>query len=148
MKLAARFALFHCGRCGKDYLNPLGHMCVARMDLRTPVRRTTVAPKAVLSLGDCTTCRKPIGNPLTHVCAPKSDFRRRKAAAAKAARPARPPHLYQACRDRECERIPCVAFREGQAEGYLAGYADGSASGYDAGFAAGQASVSCGCGGG
>jgi hypothetical protein len=140
MKLSARFALFHCGRCGRDYASPLGHLCVVRMDRKTPVGKTRLAPSAGVS-ATCK-CGKPLGNPLTHVCVGGSDFKRRKAAAAKAAKAARPKHLYQACHDEECSRIPCEAFREGRAEGYQNGHADGSAAGFDAGFAAGAASVS------
>jgi hypothetical protein len=146
VKLSARFALFHCGRCKKDYANPLGHMCTVRMDRTTPVGKTRVAPKVSVS-ASCSDCGKPKGNPLTHVCVTGSDFKRRKAAAARAAKAARPKHLYQACHDEDCERIPCEAFREGRAEGYQNGHADGSAAGFDAGFAAGAASVSTTSGG-
>jgi len=133
VKLRASFALFRCGRCNRTYANPLGHMCVVRMDRKSPVRKTTVAPKADLSAG-CGTCGKPMGNPLTHVCVIRSDFKKRKAAAAKRTA-VKPRHLYQSCRDDDCQRVPCTAFRDGRAEGYQDGYSDGEAAGYRAGQA-------------
>ena len=47
-------------------------------------------------------------------------------------RPRRPPHDYQSCADKDCQRPVCVAFKEGYREGY--------SDGYGAGFAAGLAS--------
>lgn len=35
------------------------------------------------------------------------------------------PHRYTSCRDRDCERLPCLAYREGYAEGWADGYASG-----------------------
>jgi flagellar biosynthesis/type III secretory pathway protein FliH len=49
---------------------------------------------------------------------------------------ATPQHRYQACRDRDCERIACAAWREGREEGYTDGHAEGFAEGYAAGAAA------------
>ncbi len=49
------------------------------------------------------------------------------------------PHLYQTCRDEDCERKLCQVYREG----YEAGYEEGYAVGFGAGFASGQASCSC-----
>ena len=41
---------------------------------------------------------------------------------------ARGEHRYESCRDKECERIPCRAFREGYGEGYDDGFPDGIAA--------------------
>ena len=40
-----------------------------------------------------------------------------------------PQHRYQSCRDGDCERIACVAWREARAEGYDEGYQDGYRAG-------------------
>lgn len=140
MKLKVNFGLFRCGRCRKSYANPLGHSCVIRMDRKAPIGTTKVRPKLSGSV-TCDRCGKPFGNPLTHVCTVKSDFKRRKAAHAKAqaaarrkaAAAARPKHLYRQCRDGDCKRLPCVAWKEaleiGLAEGEEAGYAKGYSAG-------------------
>jgi hypothetical protein len=126
------FALVKCGRCGKSYSNPLTHVCVSRARRRG---RTRIAPKASVSV-KCGTCGKPYANPLTHVCSVKGSFRRRAAASRrgqrKAARPPKAPrvkvygqpapakaaaHPYAACRDDDCDRRPCVAYKDGFADG-------------------------------
>jgi hypothetical protein len=43
---------------------------------------------------------------------------------------------YDLCRDAECPRLGCAAYREGRAAGYGDGYGDGYASGFSAGLAA------------
>jgi len=48
-----------------------------------------------------------------------------------------PQHRYQSCRDGDCERAACMAWREGRAEGYDEGHEDG----YREGFADGAASA-------
>ena len=63
---------------------------------------------------------------------------------ASAARTPRAAHDYQACRDDDCPRPACLAYREGHDEGYPEGFADGNASGFAAGQAAAAASCSCG----
>jgi hypothetical protein len=134
MKLKVRGALFHCGRCGKSYSNPFGHECVSRMDRRGG--KTTLSPKVSTSLGKCPKCRKPLGNPLTHTCTVRTDFKARTAKARKdeaaakraAARKARPEHRYEACRDEDCKRIPCTAYKEGDREGYDRGFPAGVAA--------------------
>ena len=66
----------------------------------------------------CGRCGKRYANPLTHVCAQRSDFRKRQRAAAaakrKAARKRRAArHDYHRCRDLDCQRVACEAYREG-----------------------------------
>ena len=49
----------------------------------------------------------------------------------------RPEHpRYDRCRDPECPRLACAAYREGRESGYADGYGDGYASGFSAGLAA------------
>ena len=138
-----------CGRCGKPRTG-LRHDCVSNSK-----RKATVKP--AITFGTCGKCRKPIGNPLTHTCAPNSDFKRRKARAAKRAKARErekarqkrqaDKHDYQTCRDDDCPRSLCVAYktgwkhgyREGFKDGYGAGYGAGHADGYQSGFAAGLA---------
>jgi hypothetical protein len=48
-------------------------------------------------------------------------------------RPGRPVHDYGRCRDKDCERVACEAWREGRAEGFEDGYEDGYADGLEAG---------------
>lgn len=130
MKLKIKGALFHCGRCRKDYSNPFGHVCITRLDRKARDGRTTLAPKVGASLGTCG-CGKPLGNPLTHSCTVKTDFRKRRKAA-KAARASKPQHPQPgACRDQECQQAACRAYRDGHDYGYQ--------EGYDLGFAAGLA---------
>ena len=81
----------------------------------------------------CGTCGKQVSSPLTHTCTVRTDFRRKLAAAKRTSRPGRrkPPrvtvygadgkplggHSYAACRDLDCARVACVAYREGYAAG-------------------------------
>lgn len=121
-----------CGRCGKP--RGLTHVCVSNSR-----RQATVKPQ--FSFGKCPKCRKPQGNPLTHNCRPKSDFKRRRARHEKQQRAAarkqrqKDRHDYQSCRDKDCQRSLCVAFRTG----YKIGEVDGFDRGWDTGFPAGQA---------
>lgn len=123
------FSLVKCGRCGKSYSNPLTHVCVTS---RTRRGRTRIKPKASVSV-KCNTCGKPYANPLTHVCSVKGSFRTRAAAARRSQRtaapkprrvkvygqaPAKAPaHPYAACRDDDCDRRACVAYKDGFADG-------------------------------
>jgi hypothetical protein len=54
-------------------------------------------------------------------------------------------HRYARCKGEDCERLPCVAYKDGYQDGYddgsAAGYAAGSAAGYAAGYAAGAAAA-------
>lgn len=49
-------------------------------------------------------------------------------------RPRRPPHEYQSCTDKDCQRPVCVAFREGYRDGHRDGDREGFTRGYDRGF--------------
>jgi len=138
-KLMIRARLGTCGRCGGKLGNPLTHVCVTRMD-RPPRRRkrTKIRPKVSVAV-KCGTCGRPYANPLTHVCTVKASPRRKLATAARPAKPgprrprrvtvARPGGQPQhpapaACRDGDCQRRTCTAYRDG--------YADGLADGQEA----------------
>jgi hypothetical protein len=128
VKVKMRGALFHCGTCRKDYSNPFGHICVSRMG--RAAGRTKLKPSLSAK---CQKCRKPLGNPLTHTCTTRTDFRRRTAKAKKdaaaAKRKARPEHPRpSACKDGDCKRTGCVAYREGHEIGYERGFDDGIAA--------------------
>ncbi|MGH3287779.1 MAG: hypothetical protein ACRDPD_24290 [Streptosporangiaceae bacterium] len=124
MKLRIKGHLFHCGRCRKSYSHPLGHVCVTRLDRKPRTGKVTLAPEVTAT---CTRCRKPLGNPLTHTCTTRTDFGARRKAAAKAGKPARPEHRYEACRDEDCHRTACTAYRAGYDAGWPDGYATGRA---------------------
>ena len=117
-----------CGRCGKPR-EGIRHVCVS-----TRERPMTLKPS--INFGKCPTCKKTITNPLTHVCAPKSDFKKRKRAAEKRekARKKRQAeqHPFESCRDDQCKRPQCVAYRTGWHQGEAAGFE----SGFNAGLAA------------
>lgn len=137
MKVKLRGALFHCGTCRKDFSNPFGHRCVSPMG--RAAGRTKLKPSLSAS---CPKCRKPLGNPLTHTCTTRTDFRRRTAKAKKdtaaAKRKTRPEHPRPAaCRDGDCKRTGCVAYREGREDGYRDGFEDGYDGGYSEGYIAG-----------
>jgi hypothetical protein len=129
VKLKLRGALFRCGRCRKSYSNPFGHTCVAPVGRRPG--KTKLMPSASAT---CPKCRKPYGNPFTHTCTVRTDFKRRttkaKKDAAAAKRKARPQHPRpSACRDGDCKRAACQAYREGREDGFAEGYDEGFAEG-------------------
>jgi hypothetical protein len=129
----------YCGKCGKR--RGLVHTCVVR---RAGGRTKVKAPK--VTLARCPRCGKDYASPLTHVCPSKpGDFKRRKAAAERAARkrkaeqlreqrraeaarrraqggPAkRTDHHHSTCRDADCRRALCRAYKEGVDHGFDAG---------------------------
>lgn len=125
MKLKIKGALFRCGRCGRAYSNPFGHTCVSRIGRRAGKTRFALSVAVA-----CPKCHRPLGNPATHVCTVKTDFRKRAVQARKdaaaAKRQARPEHpRFSACRDAECKRAGCVAYKEGREDGFQDGYDEG-----------------------
>jgi len=109
----------YCGKCGKR--RGLAHVCM----VRRPDGRTRLKAPSV-SLATCPRCGRQYANPFTHVCPPRrGDFKRRKASAAKRAKTAAPKrqapqHQYQTCRDTDCQRYACVAYRDGYDNGAAA----------------------------
>lgn len=127
-----------CGRCGHPR-EGIRHVCFASG--RGAQRNAT--PKLKHDFGKCPDCGKVIGNPLTHVCSNKGHFRRRKAkyereqtAKARSKRQA-DRHDYQTCKDDDCKRPACVAYKTGWQDGYKAGFDEGFAAGFGAGYAEG-----------
>jgi hypothetical protein len=168
-----------CSRCGKTYGgrngNPLTHVCRPRdgdfrrrktehrRKIRTAARaRTRTAERDKQRARIAEVRERERRRSRAQVARLKASYERRLAAErAKAgtqhkappkARPRRPPHEYQSCAARDCQRPVCVAFKEGYREGdrdgfkrgfgqgWEQGYAKGYADGYGAGFAAGLAS--------
>lgn len=127
LKLKIR-PVFTCGRCRRKFSNPLGHVCVSAS---RKGGRVKLAPGAV-TVAKCDSCGKQISHPLAHVCGSKrGDFSRRKAEHAKrvkaARRKPRQVHDYRRCRDEDCRRVACEAWREAWAEGREIGRAEGYA---------------------
>jgi hypothetical protein len=115
----------YCGKCGKR--RGLAHVCMVR---RASGRTRVKAPS--VSLATCPRCGKPYANPFTHACTVKTDFKRRSAAAAKRAKAAAPKHQapkhdYRTCRDTDCQRYACVAYRDGYDNGFAAAMAAAAA---------------------
>jgi hypothetical protein len=136
--------LIRCGRCGKRHSNPFGHVCVTRMDRK---RKPGATKLKIGVAAKCGRCGKPYGrNPLAHRCVTHTDWKKRRRKAEKAAKAKRPPraqHDYQACRDGDCQRVACKAWKEaweeGEREGYEKGHAAGCRDGYATGYAVGVA---------
>jgi hypothetical protein len=38
------------------------------------------------------------------------------------------PHRYTSCKDKDCQRVACLAYREGYRDGYDDGFPDGVAA--------------------
>jgi hypothetical protein len=145
-----------CARCGKQYGgrngNPLTHVCRPRDgDFRQ--RRTAQARKARTAARTAerdkqrariTAVReRERERSRARAARLKASYERRLAAERerarerhkgparpKSTRPRRPPHEYQSCTDRDCQRPVCLAFKEG----YRDGHKDGYQQGYDKGF--------------
>lgn len=120
-----RAPLFRCGKCGKGYGNPLGHTCGGGGDFAK--RRGAQAREAAAAKRKAETAERR-ARERERIAAvrqrERAKARERVAAARKAERekakrkrPAsrsRPErHDYHRCRDLECQRIACEAYREG-----------------------------------
>ncbi len=109
------------------------HCCSPCSLDRNTKPRGSAKPEVTVTLVRCGKCGQPYNNSFTHTCKVKTDFKARKKrheaeirkAAAAARRAAKPRHSYSACRDKNCPRAACVAYREGREEGYDAGYRAG-----------------------
>jgi hypothetical protein len=128
-----RRPLFTCGRCGRGYSSPFGHVCAGGGDFAKRTRAKKRADEAAArrekrkadraatkrrerdQTGEARKAEN--GRSRTRVAAA------RKAERAKAARkrpPSRPRpqrHDYRNCRDHDCQRDACEAYREGVADG-------------------------------
>jgi len=157
-------ALSTCPRCGKDYGNPLTHVCRPKSDFKS--RRAAFARKA--SARAAKTARQTRAErERARIAAVRERERERsraraarlkasyeaRLAAAKAkarqqhksperpkgSRPRRPPHEYQSCADNDCMRPVCVAFKEGYRDGHRDGYQEGFEQGWQRGYPQGYA---------
>ena len=142
-----------CARCGKTYGgrngNPLTHVCRPRdgdyRRRRTErQRKTRAAARAQARTAERDRQRARIAavrarerhRSRAQIDRLKASYELRLAAArAKSSqphksqpRPRRPPHDYQACADKNCQRPVCVAFKEGDRQGYERGFPDGLAA--------------------
>lgn len=105
----ARRVSVKCKTCGKRYVNPLTHVCAPKSDF---AKRRREAERAARR--EAARARK------------KAAAERRKAAAAErhrkarekrsAPRSPRPQHDYRLCRDEDCQRYACVAYKDGVAD--------------------------------
>lgn len=156
-----------CARCGKQYGgkngNPLTHVCRPREgDFRR--RKNAEASKARASAraaartaerdkqrARITAAReRERQRSRVQVARLKASYEARLAAArakaktpvkrpsaSKPARPRRPPHEYQSCIDKDCQRPVCIAFKEGYREGDRSGFERGLEQGFEQGYAKG-----------
>lgn len=117
----ARRAAVTCGTCGKRYANPLTHTCTVKTDFkkRAAADKRRQAAEARRQRKRETAARRREAAKARRKAA--ADRRRAAAAArrktpAKRTGPAKPAHDYRTCRDPECRRHACVAYREGMAD--------------------------------
>jgi histone H1/5 len=136
IKRAARHATSHeCPACHKRYTNPLTHVCTVKTDYKKRVaaekrrQATEARRKAAAEKRRRARERKAATRARQREAARvrrKAAADRRKAAAAARrkgpartrSRPAQPKHDFRTCRDGECERYACVAYKEGYEDGY------------------------------
>jgi hypothetical protein len=132
-----RRPLFTCGACGKQYNNPLGHVCGNRGDFGKRKRARQRAEQAEARKQKRAAERQRVSGRIAaarqserdraaqRVSATgrreraRADARVAKARAAckPARRAGRPAHDYIRCRDHDCQRPACEAYREGVADG-------------------------------
>jgi len=151
-KRKKRRALFTCGRCGKSYSSPLGHACTGGGDFAkrrrglqragaTRQRQAAAAATRQRERNKVSAARQAERDKAaTRVAAARRAERARADARVARAKGGRPPaarrpqatHGYRSCREDDCQRPACEAWREGVAEGREAGFEDG----FEAGAAA------------
>lgn len=89
------------------------------MQFRDQTRRVRRRKRKREPLFRCGKCGKGYANPLGHTCGGGGDFAKRRgaqareAAAAKRKAARKKRHDYHRCRDADCQRIACQAYREG-----------------------------------
>lgn len=124
-----------CTGCGKPLGNPFTHVCSNAGDFRKRRNKAAAAAR-----------RKKVNDRVAGVRKTERDRANARVAAVRAkhkakgkAAPRKPAerHDYHACRDKDCARIACQAWKEGLAEGYEEGAEAGFERGYAAGMRAG-----------
>jgi hypothetical protein len=126
-----RRALFHCGTCGRQYSNPLGHRCEQGGDFarrgkaekraqETAARREKAAARRAAETGARRErrLREDEGRRARRAKENAAAKTRKRKAAAR--RRGRPEHDYRNCRDADCQRVACEAYREGFENGWEA----------------------------
>lgn len=151
-----------CSRCGKTYGgrngNPLTHVCRPRdgdfrqrkaarqRKIRAAATAKARAAEREKQQAKVTAAReRERQRSRAQVARLKAAYEKRLAAERarsrqqhKApARPRRPPHEYQSCQDKDCQRPVCVAFREGYRDGHRDGYKQGFEQAWRQGYARG-----------
>lgn len=129
--------LFQCGSCGKSYNSPFGHTCSGGGDFGKRRRAKQRAERAEARKAKRAEQRKRVNERIAAARKKERDradqrvsaTRRReraraaervakaKAARKPARRPGRPSHDYRNCRDHDCERAACEAYRDGVNDG-------------------------------
>ena len=135
-----REPLFRCGKCGKGYGNPLGHSCGGGGDFArrrraqdraadTAKRRAETAERRAREREKITAVRQRERAKARERVAAARKAEREKAKRKRPAGRSRPErHDYRNCRDAECQRVACEAYREGHGDGWMEGYAAGQSS--------------------
>lgn len=131
-----RRPLFTCGSCGKPYNSPLGHVCGNAGDFGRRKRAAQRASAAAARRAKRAAERQRVSERIAaarkrerdRAAARLSATRRRERARADARvakaraarkpprRPGRPSHDWRNCRDHDCQRQACEAYREGVAD--------------------------------
>lgn len=119
-------ALFRCGSCGKDYSNPLGHACSGGGDFAKRRRRQKGSERRAAETSsrkarrqkeiDARKARREREDDARRDRRSKENAaataRKKKAASSRGA-PRSQAHDWARCRDADCERAVCEAYREG-----------------------------------
>jgi hypothetical protein len=103
----ARRASVKCGTCGKRYTNPLAHVCKPKSDFKS---RTRAAERDRKREAARERRKAAAGRRKAAAAA-----RRAKAGTARSA--PRTAHDYRTCRDGDCARHACAAYRDGYTDG-------------------------------
>ena len=130
LKPRASASVATCGKCGKPYGNPLGHVCTNAGDFRKRAAAAQRRAEAVAKREKAAATRaKEVAARQARREREEEGRRGRRAREAEAARArkaktsaaaARTPraaHDYQVCPDDDCTRAVCLAYREGVADG-------------------------------
>jgi len=155
-----RRPLFTCGSCGKGYSNPFGHQCsgggglkrkraaaerqAERDKRRAREREIRAAERKRAQERVNTTRAKERQRARERVAVARAKAKAPSPTGRSASRPAgrggRPQHDWALCRDAECERQVCEAYREGVADGRELEHQPA----YDEGWMAGRAAAGTG----
>src|SRR6266705_1098408 len=128
LKPRASASLAKCGTCGKEYANPLGHVCSVKTDFKkrkaAGQRREAAEAKRAKAFAArarevaARQARREKENEARRARRAREDAARRgrRAKETSRAKTSR-AHDYRNCRDHDCERAACEAYREGIADG-------------------------------